>query len=71
MTSNRARISSLIFGAGATASGVRELARLTGRSPSTVSRWRKTPDHIPLKDLQIILKARGADIETMARILKG
>ncbi len=71
MTTNRARISSLIFGAGATASGVRELARLTGRSPSTVSRWRKTPDHIPLGDLQIILKARGADIETMVRILKG
>lgn len=71
MTSNRARISSLIFGAGATASGVRELARLTGRSASTVCRWRRNPDNIPLKDLQIILKARGADIETMARILKG
>ncbi len=71
MTRNRARMSSLIFGAGATAAGVRELARLTGRSPSTICRWRRNPDNIPLKDLQIILKARGVEIETMVRILKG
>lgn len=62
--------SELIFGKGLNAPPIERLARVVGVAPSTLRRWRKAPDYMPVWAVGRILKARGVKPELWADVFK-
>lgn len=47
------------------------LARVTGKSKSTISRWAQDADTIPLKDLRVLCRVQGLSDRQILEIVKG
>ena len=47
------------------------LARRTGRSKSTISRWAKDADCIPLKDLRVLVRSLDLSDKKIVELLRG
>lgn len=71
MMKSSAKTSAALFGAGATACNLSELARATGLPVSTLSRYKRQPEKMPLSALRMIARARGLQPEEIERIIKG
>ena len=48
----------------------KELARIIGVAPSTLSRWAKDPGTIPLDKFKAIVKARGCSEGDIVKMVK-
>lgn len=71
MMKTSARTSAAIFGAGANACSLSELSRATGIPVSTLSRYKRQPERIPLGALRAIVKARQLPAEDVQKVIKG
>lgn len=47
------------------------LARRTGKSKSTLSRWAKDADSIPLKDLRVLVRSLDLSDRKIVELLRG
>lgn len=48
----------------------KEMARLAGVNPATISRWRKNPGSIPWDKMKQIIKIRGLSAEDLMKMVK-
>lgn len=69
-TRQAARMSALIFGAGANACNMAELARVTRIPAPTLARYKARPDMIPIGKLRVIAEARKIPEEDLAKLLR-
>lgn len=71
MLKTSARTSAAIFGSAANACNMTELARITGIPRTTLHRYKRQPESMPLWALRAIVKARGMAAPDIERIVKG
>ena len=71
MLKSSARISAAVFGTAASACNMTELSRLTGIPRTTLHRYKRQPECMPLSALRAIVKARGLAAPDIERIVKG
>ena len=48
----------------------KEMARLAGVNPATISRWRKNPGSIPWDKMKRIIRIRGLSAEDLMEMAK-
>lgn len=62
--------SELLFGTKLCPINQKEMARLAGVNPATISRWRKNPGSIPWNKMRILVRIRGLTAEDLMKMAK-
>lgn len=62
--------SELLFGTKLCPVNQKEMARLAGVNPATISRWRKNLGSIPWDKMKQIIKIRGLSAEDLMKMAK-
>lgn len=62
--------SEILFGTKLCPVNQKEIARMVGVNPSTISRWRKDPGSIPWNKMQLLIRLRGVSADDLMRMAK-
>lgn len=62
--------SEILFGTRLCPVNQKEMARMVGVNPSTISRWRKDPGLIPWNKMQLLIRIRSLTADDLMRMAK-